>query len=123
MTTPEIILLILRLIIAVLLGTLIGFSINVFRKTLDIEEKINILYDICSKENKIVLDVVNHIKDVLNHVKDVISLNKATLNDIDKLSKGIEIFSKSYNNLLDYNENYLKFIKANMIRRKNPIED
>lgn len=123
MTTPEIILLILRLIIAVLMGLFIGMAVGIFKRIENIEHYTKILYDLCSKENKIVLDIITHIKDVLNHVKDVISLNKTTLNDIDKLNKGIEMFSRSYNNLLDYNENYLKFIKANMVRRKNPIED
>lgn len=123
MTTLEIILLVLRFIIAIFMGIFVGMAIGIFKRIEDIERYTKILYDIYVKENKIILDIVNHIKDVLNHVKDVISLNEATLNNIDKLSKGIEIFSKSYNNLLDYNENYLKFIKANMIRRKNPIED
>lgn len=116
MTTPEIISLILKCIIAFLMGTFTGVSIVVFKRTLDIERKLNTLYDIIYKYDEIATRILNHIHEVINLNKEVINRNK-------ELTDGLKSIVDSYNKLLDYNKNYLKFIKSNMIRRKTPIED
>lgn len=99
MATPEIILLVLRLIIAFLVGTFIGLSISIFKKINDTAFKI------------------------LNHINEVINLNQELLKDNQDLTNNFKLLLNSFDKLLDYNKNYLTFIKRYMVRRKTPIED
>jgi hypothetical protein len=108
-TIFHIIFFVLFIAICICAGYAFGSCIGTDKKLKEINKRLTEIDNRDLKLIKLLEEENNHCKDIINHCKDVINDNRTLLSNMTKA--------------LNLINNYLLFIKQNMIRRKTPITD